>query len=123
MKRRLHSGPSNPIVASLIEDLRVKAFENEAPIWRRVSKILQRSRRQRAAVNLSKISRYAQDGESVVIPGKVLASGELDKGVTVAAIAFSKSAEEKILASNGRALTILDLVEENPKGSNVRILV
>jgi large subunit ribosomal protein L18e len=123
MKQTNRRGATNPIVASLIEELKIISYENEAPIWRRVSKILQRPNRQRAAVNLSKIERYTKEGESVIVPGKVLASGDLNRGLTIAAVAFSKTAEDKIIASNGRAIKIKDLIQENPKGSNVRIIV
>ncbi|RMG31676.1 MAG: 50S ribosomal protein L18e [Methanobacteriota archaeon] len=114
--------PENPVVASLIKALKVAANKHEAPIWRTVSKKLQRPRRRKIVVNLSKIARYTKDGEAVVVPGKVLGSGELDRPITVAAVAFSKSAQEKIAAANGKAIKIMDLVEENPKGSRVRII-
>jgi large subunit ribosomal protein L18e len=42
--------------------------------------------------------------------------------VTVAAIGFSSRAKEKIEAAGGKALSISDLMDENPKGSKVRIL-
>jgi len=39
---------------------------------------------------------YRKEGETVVVPGKVLNVGELTKKVEVAAFSFSQSAEEKI---------------------------
>ncbi len=114
--------PENPVVASLIKALKVASNKNEAPIWRTVSKKLQRPRRRKVVVNLSKISRYTKEGEAVVVPGKVLGSGDLDRPITIAAVAFSKSAQEKIKAANGKVMKIMDLVKENPKGSKVRII-
>jgi large subunit ribosomal protein L18e len=115
-------GPTNPVIASLVGDLRIASRKNEAPIWRTIADRLVKPRRQRSEVNLSKINRYTTDNESVVVPGKVLATGELSHKVTVAAIGFSSRAKEKIEAAGGKALSISDLMDENPKGSKVRIL-
>ncbi len=116
------TGPTNPNVRKLSITLRKKSNQNEARIWRDLSERLMKRRRARPAVNLSKINRYTKDGEVVVIPGKVLGTGELDHSVTIAALAFSETALEKITASNGRAITIDALVEENPKGTGVKII-
>jgi large subunit ribosomal protein L18e len=59
----------------------------------------------------------------VVVPGKVLGAGKLNHPVTVAAIAFSEQALQKIKAAGGRAIHILHLIEENPRGSNVKIII
>lgn len=115
-------GPTNPIVASLIQELRIASRENEAPIWRSISKTLKKPRRQRSEVNISKINRYSDKDDSVIVPGKVLGTGELQHPVTVAAVGFSSRAREKIEAAKGRALTIRELVDENPTGSGVIIL-
>jgi large subunit ribosomal protein L18e len=58
----------------------------------------------------------------VVVPGKVLASGELDHEVSVAALSFSKAAREKIEKAKGKALTIMELVSKNPKGTKVMLM-
>ena len=116
-------GPSNPIVASLVYELRKASNANEAPIWRAISEKLTKPRRQRSEVNVSKISRYFKDGDkAVLVPGKVLGTGEINRAVTVAAIAVSEGARAKIEAAKGRVISISELVAENPKGTGVRIL-
>ena len=59
----------------------------------------------------------------MLVPGKVLGSGEISGGQTVAAFSFSDVAKTKIAASGGRTLSIRELMDENPKGKGVRILV
>ena len=115
-------GPTDPNVASLIVELRKASRNNEAPIWRSISKRLQKSRRSRPEVNVSKLNRHTQNDEFVVVAGKVLGSGELDHSVNVAAVTFSEGARSKILAAEGRVLTISELLNEKPKGSGVKIL-
>ena len=48
--------------------------------------------------------------------------GDLNKKVTIAAYNFSKSAIEKINSSGSKAISINELVKQNPKGSKVRII-
>lgn len=115
-------GPTNPNVASLIKELGKASKRNEAPIWRSLSKRLQKPRRNRSEVNLSKINRYSKANDLILVPGKVLGTGELDHAVTVAAVAFSEKARNKITEAQGRVLSIPSLVEENPKGSGVILI-
>ncbi|MFA5861413.1 MAG: 50S ribosomal protein L18e [Candidatus Thermoplasmatota archaeon] len=113
---------TNPGLRILIQDLKKKSWENEAPIWRDIAKRLEKPTKARIAVNLSRIDRYAKANETVLIPGKLLAAGDITKPVKVAAYAFSASAIEKITAAGGECLTLESLVESNPTGKNVRIL-
>lgn len=107
----------------LIKLLKKVARENKAEIWRYVAELLQRPRRLRPQVNVSKINRYTKDGDVVVVPGKVLGTGVLDHKVIVAAYSYSESAKEKIEDAGGRAISIEELIEENPRGSNVKIII
>ncbi len=95
--------------------------EARAPLWKRIARDLSKPTRQRRIVNVFKIDKHAQDGDVVIIPGKVLGEGTLTKKVTVAAQSFSDSAREKINAC-GKAVTIQELMESHPKGERVRIL-
>lgn len=115
------TGPTNPYLKQLIEKLKKKSIELNAPIWKEIAAKLRKPTRKRIEVNLSKIERYAENGETVLVPGVVLSSGKLTKSVDVAAWKFSPAATEKI-KDKGKVLTIEDLLEENPKGSNVKII-
>lgn len=82
------------------------------PFWRRVRELLAKPRRRRIAVNLSKLERYAKEGSTVIVPGKVLAGGSLTKPIRVAAFSFSQRAKQLIEAAGGKALSIEELVEK-----------
>jgi len=120
MKR---TGPTNPYLKKLIEELKKKSRESKAPIWMDVAEKLERPRRRKVEVNLADIERNANEGEVVIVPGTVLGSGELTKPVIIAAWKFSPGVEEKIRKSKGKTMTIEELSKENPKGSGVKILV
>jgi large subunit ribosomal protein L18e len=68
-----------------------------------------------------KLNQHSKDGETIIVPGKVLGVGELDHKVNVAALSFSTEAEEKI-GANGTCMSIEELMKKDPKGSKVRIL-
>ncbi len=113
---------TNPRLSDLISLLKTTSRENEANIWRDIADRLEGPARNYAEVNLSKISRYAANGDTIIVPGKVLGSGALETSVTIAALNFSASASEKIREANGACMSIEELVSANPKGSRVRVL-
>jgi len=117
------TGPTNPILRKLIEDIRNKGHKEKIPFLIEVAKKLEKSRRKRPEVNLSKLNRVCKDNETVIVPGKVLSSGTLKKPLTVAAANFSMTAVEKIQKAGGKAISIRELTENNPKGTNVRIVI
>jgi len=113
---------SNPRLTELIRLLKKTSSENEVQIWRDIAIRLEKPSKNYAEVNVSKINRYAQEGETLIIPGKVLGSGMLDSRVTVAALNFSEAAVNKIAGKQGECISIEQLLTQNPKGSHVRIL-
>lgn len=118
MKRK----PTNPELLKLMILLRKTSNEYNAKIWKAIARQLLKPRRKRREVNISKIARYTNPNDTVVVPGKVLGSGVLNHKVTVAAFAFSAKAREKINGAGGKCITIEELIQMNPKGSGVKIL-
>jgi large subunit ribosomal protein L18e len=113
---------TNPRLINLINLLKRTSSENGANIWREIADRLEKPGRNYAEVNIGKINRYASSGETVIVPGKVLGSGVLEMPVNVAALQFSSSASSKIRGASGSCMTIEELVQNNPKGSSIRIL-
>ncbi len=116
------TGPTNIVTRKIIRELKRIANQNKAAIWDRVADELEKPRRRRRAVNISRINRYTSEGDIVVVPGKVLGAGVLDHSVTVAALGFTKTALDKISSVGGKAISIIELARSNPKGSNVKII-
>jgi large subunit ribosomal protein L18e len=111
----------NDRMMELLQKLKKTAIDNNAPIWKRVATDLEAPTKARRLVNVYKIEKYVQDGETIVVPGKVLGTGDLTKKVTVAAFSFSEDAHKKISAK-GKTMTITELMHKNPKGEKVRII-
>jgi large subunit ribosomal protein L18e len=119
MKKILKTDPN---LVAMIDDLKAATREGGGAIWRDIAKRLEKPRRNWAEVNLSRLERYANDGDVVIVPGKVLAAGSINKKLTVAAYSFSDKAAQAIVDAGGQRMTIMQLVEERPDGKNVRIM-
>jgi len=113
---------TNPELIKLVRLLRKKSRESEVEIWYYIADRLSRSRRSHIAVNVSRLNRYTKEGETMVVPGKVLGAGKIDHPINVAAFAFSDQARSKILRAKGKCLSILDLISKNPKGTDVKVI-
>ena len=115
------TGPTNEELKALIQELKKKSYEHDVNIWRRIADDLARPSRQRRIVNLYKLNKHTKENETVVVPGQVLAIGELDHNVVVAAYNCSGTALEKI-NKIGKAIRINELMQESPKGKRIRII-
>lgn len=70
----------DPNLIALIDDLKAKERETGAAIWRDIAKRLEKPRRTNET-NLSKLDRYAKEGDVIIVPGKVLAAGKISKTI------------------------------------------
>lgn len=116
------TGPTNPVLRRLVRMLKRRSRELGVPLWRDLAERLSKPRRSRPEVNLGHIARCSAGEEIILVPGKVLGAGKLNHPLTIAAFKFSSTARRKILGSGGRALTILELLEQNPKGRKVKLV-
>ena len=113
---------TNPELVAVIRLLKKQSNVTGAAIWVSLAKHLASSKHRRAALNLSRINRYTQEGATVAVPGKVLGSGTINHNVTVAAMNFSTVARNKIEQAGGQCIDIRQLVQTHPAGSGVRII-
>ncbi|MFX1376651.1 MAG: 50S ribosomal protein L18e [Promethearchaeota archaeon] len=111
------AGPSNYYNRKLIRDL----WKTKIRIWKKVSKKLSGPRKNRVSPNIYRINKKTKENDVIVIPGKILGMGELDHTLTIACLECSKSAKQKIESSGSKLISIEDLLEQNPKGSGVKV--
>lgn len=103
----------------LVETI-LKAAKNEK--WMDVARIISGSRRNRMSVNLDAINEKAEEGETILIPGKVLSQGEVSKKIKIVALNFSENAMEKLSKEKKEFSTIDDEIKKNPEARGIRIL-
>ena len=89
---------TNPNLIELINKLYEQSRNEDAAIWKDVAQRLER-----------------------LVPGKVLSNGDLENKVDVVALKFSAKAQEKIENAGGECISIDEIMDKNPKGSNIRI--
>lgn len=112
------TGPTNPYLSGLVRELE----KSKSNFWKVIAEKLNKPTRQRIEVNLSDIERHADKDAVLLVPGVVLAGGELTKPVTIAAWKFSGSAEGKVKKAKGKIMTINELMKEKPKGEGVKVI-
>ncbi|MEK6833360.1 MAG: 50S ribosomal protein L18e [Nanoarchaeota archaeon] len=107
---------SNSVLAETI----MEAKKNDA--WVGIAGILSGPRRNRICINLEKISKNSKAGETIVIPGKVLSQGEIDKKIKIVALNFSEKAKEKLLSAKCEVVSILNEMKLNPSAKGIKII-
>ena len=111
------AGPSNYYIRKLIRDL----WKTKQRIWRKISKKLAGPRCNRVEANLYRINKKTENNDIIIVPGKILGVGDLDHKLTIACLSTSESAKKKIETSGSKLISIEELLEQNPKGENIRI--
>jgi len=113
IKERLRK-KTNPAIVETLSLLR----KQKNPFWLKVAGLISKPKRRGIIVNLSKIEKHAKEGETIVVPGKILSSGELKKKIILAAVSSSAGTKDKV-----KITSIDDLVKKNPKGEGIRIIM
>jgi len=103
------------IVETILEAKKKKA-------WLEVAGILSGPRRNYVNINLQEINRQIKEGDNIVIPGKVLSQGEMDKKIKIIALGFSESAKEKLKKSGSKIGYMLDEIKSNPEAKGLKVL-
>ncbi len=109
---------SNQNLLDLINRLKME----KKPFWKNIAKMLERPNKRWVIVNLEKINRYAKEGSMIVVPGKVLGEGQIDKKFTVAAYKFSDSAKKTISGCGGKTISLNELVENKTDPKNILLI-
>ena len=76
--------------------------------------------RLQSKVNIESLDKVNE--KKVVVVGKILSQGEINKKIEVAALGFSKSAKEKLKKAGCEIRTIKQELESNKKLEGVKIL-
>ena len=91
--------------------------------WHKVAKLLSRPKRKSISVNLDKINRMAKENSTILVAGKILARGDLNKKLTISAFRTSEEARNKIKTSGSSYLKIEELVKKNPDAKDIKLII
>jgi len=115
IEKQLRKKENPQLVKTIIECKKKKG-------WVEVAGLLSAPRKNHAQINLDFINNQSKSGETILIPGKVLSQGKLDKKIKVVALNFSETAKEKLKNSGSQVLTIIEEIKSNPEAKGLKVL-
>ena len=113
---------TNQVVLQMVKELRGASKKNKAPLWSRLAELALKPSSARRTINLSQIDRFTKDSDVVVVPGKVLGTGNMSQKVTLCSFSISNSGAQKVLGSGGKILSFTELIKNHPTGKGVTII-
>lgn len=114
---------SNKVMFDTIRDLKKMSDKTGVGVYKAVAEKLAASASRRAEVNLSKLDKVAKEGEKVVVPGKILGNGKLDKKITVVGYRISESAKKKLESNGSKYIDLREYINQKNPDHNLRIVV
>jgi len=87
-----------------------------------IAKILVMPKRKWLSMNLEEIERKVASGDKILVPGKVLSSGNLSKKLKIVAWSISDKAEEKLKESKSEFVLLVDEMKKNPELKDLKVL-
>jgi len=113
---------TNQITIQLAKNLKKASTKNDAPIWAKLAKLALKPSSVRRRVNLNKISKLTKDGDVVIVPGKVLGTGNIAHKITLCSFSISNSALDKVSNAGGKIINFTNIIEKFPTGKGVNII-
>ncbi len=98
----------------------VEARKNKS--WNQIAHILSGPTAMHSSVNLKEVDTKTTAGDTIIIPGKLLASGDLAKKVRICAISASQSALDKLKATKSEFVSIMEEIKQNPKAQGLKLI-
>lgn len=113
---------ANTLVDNTVWILRNAAKKSKAPIWKELERRISGPRSNRSEVNLGTLAQVTKVNEIVIVPGKLLGTGNIGHKLTVCAFAVSEQAARKVGQVGGKVITLEELIKKYPEGKGVRII-
>ena len=118
-KTKIKSNTRKKTSQELVETIKL-ATKN--PNWRQIADTVSRSRSNYSAVNLKDIDKNATEGDTIIVPGKILSQGEITKKIRLCALSISKEAKEKLKNTKSEFFHLMHEIKNNPKAEGIKIV-
>jgi len=115
INRKLERKTSSDLVETIILAKKLKP-------WLKIAHLISVPRRKQAAVNLKDIEKETKEGDTILVPGKVLGQGEISKKIRIAALYFSESAMKKLKEKKCEQVSIKEEIKVNPKAQGIKVM-
>jgi len=116
--------PTNLETRKLLSELKKHSKKKKQRIWNEIAERIKKPRRKRISVNLWKIERLSKqfNGKILVVPGKILATGEITGKIELAGFECSTKAKKKILEKGGKFISLRELMQKGIEPKNIAII-
>ena len=85
-----------------------------------LAKKLSTPTRLQTRISLDKLNQIKEN--KILVIGKVLGQGKIEKKISIASLGFSEQAKEKLKKAGSEITTFKQMIESNPKLEGVKIL-
>jgi large subunit ribosomal protein L18e len=113
---------TNQIVIKTVKELKSASTKNKAPIWSKLAEMMQKPAVARRVVNVGRLGSVTKENDVVVVPGKVLGTGNISHKITLCCFSISTAAAKKIQSAGGKVINHSDIISKFPTGKGVRII-
>ncbi|MCK5476637.1 MAG: 50S ribosomal protein L18e [Candidatus Aenigmarchaeota archaeon] len=105
----------------MVLDLKKQYSVDKKPLWLDLAKRLNKPTRNMPDINLAKIQKKAKENDLIIVVGKILGNGKLDKKLTLSSFKISQSAMDKIEKAKCKYINFEELMKIK-KINNVKIM-
>ena len=112
----------NQVVLQMAKELKGASKKNNAPIWSRLAELALKPSSARRTINIGQIDKFVKDNDVIVVPGKVLGTGNISHKITLCSFSMSTTGAKKVLQSGGKILSFSELIKSHPTGKGVVII-
>jgi large subunit ribosomal protein L18e len=113
---------TNQLVIQMVKELKGASKKNNAPIWSRLAELALKPSSARRTINIGQIDKFVKDSDVIVVPGKVLGTGNISHKITLCSFSMSTTGAKKVLQSGGKILSFSELIKSHPTGKGVIII-
>ncbi|TLX82223.1 MAG: 50S ribosomal protein L18e [Thaumarchaeota archaeon] len=113
---------TNQLVIQMVRELKGASKKNNAPIWSRLAELALKPSSARRTINIGQIDKFVKDNDVIVVPGKVLGTGNISHKITLCSFSMSTTGAKKVLQSGGKILSFSELIKSHPTGKGVVII-
>lgn len=113
---------TNQLLVKTVKELKQASAKNQAPIWSKVAEIALKPSVARRVVNIGRLNDVTKENDVVVVPGKVLGTGNISHKITLCSFSISVAAAKKIKDAGGDIISHSDIISKFPTGKGVKLI-
>jgi len=110
------------VILQMVKHLRGASKKNNAPIWLKLAELALKPSRSRRVINLGQLDKFVNDNDIVVVPRKILGTGNISHKITLCSFSISATGAKKVMQSGGKLVDFTHLIKNHPTGKGVKII-